>query len=37
VVRLAGHLEDGRDSYSDPAAHGLAPLSFETTQSLLNR
>lgn len=37
VVRLAGHLENGRDSYSDPAAHGLAPLSFETAQSLLNR
>jgi phospholipase C len=37
VVRLAGHIEDGNDSYSDPAAHGLAPLSFETAQMLLNR
>ena len=29
TVRLAGHIEDGRPSFSDPAAHGPAPLTLE--------
>ncbi|WP_242139876.1 phospholipase C, phosphocholine-specific [Sphingomonas sp. TREG-RG-20F-R18-01] len=37
VVRLAGHVENGRASYSDPAALGPAPVAFETAESLLKR
>lgn len=37
VVHMAGRVEDGQDSYSDPAARSLAPLSFETARVILNR
>lgn len=29
--RLAGHIEDGTESFSDPAAHGPAPLRVAAT------
>lgn len=28
TLRLAGHVEDGAPSFSDPAAHGAAPLTL---------
>ncbi|WP_448663491.1 phosphocholine-specific phospholipase C [Sphingomonas sp. CJ20] len=28
TLRLAGHIEDGAPSFSDPAAHGAAPLTL---------
>jgi len=37
VMRLAGHVETGAESLSDPAAHGPATLNIEPSATVLDR